>query len=92
MDFLTPHQVAEMMKCSYKTILKEIACGKLPAIRLRGTYRIPQEEFEGYLEAGRVKRTTPPEPVRKQKRTTWQPKHLKPHQLGVSDQDGRTPV
>jgi excisionase family DNA binding protein len=48
--FYTPEDVANMLELTVDTIRRYIREGKLPAIRLEGTYRIQREDFERFIE------------------------------------------
>ena len=55
--YLTPREVAEVLRTSRKTIYRKIASGELPSIRLgagpRAAVRIDPSDLDAYLERGR---------------------------------------
>jgi excisionase family DNA binding protein len=54
-NFLTPEQVSEILQINTLTVYKYIKRGKLGAIRLGRTYRIPPEDLKQLIESNRVK-------------------------------------
>lgn len=48
--FYTPEDIADMLELSVDTIRRYIRQGILPAIKLKGTYRIKREDFERFIE------------------------------------------
>lgn len=49
-------EVAEMMNLNYYTILYWCRDGRLPAVCVNKTYRIPIKEFKELLEGGKIKK------------------------------------
>ena len=49
--FYTPHEVAEVMRVSYMTVLRYIDAGRINAVWFGG-YRIPQDELDRIMEEG----------------------------------------
>lgn len=49
-------EVAEMMNLNYYTILYWCRDGKLPAVYINKTYRIPIKDFKEFLEEGKIKK------------------------------------
>lgn len=45
-QFYTPNELAEILKVSRMTIYRMIHAGELPAIRVGGSYRVPESAFE----------------------------------------------
>lgn len=48
--FYTPEDLADMLELSVDTIRRYIREGSLPAIKLKGSYRIKREDFERFIE------------------------------------------
>jgi excisionase family DNA binding protein len=55
---LTPEQVADYLQISKDTVYRYIREGKLPAVRLGRSYRVPPEYLELFLIARRTKAST----------------------------------
>ena len=53
-DFLTPAEVAELLRLRVQTVYEYIRLGRLPAVRLRKGYRISREDLAEFLEASRT--------------------------------------
>ena len=51
-EFLTPAEVAQMLKLSKASVYNLATTGVLPSIRLGRTVRIPRAEFEAFIAAG----------------------------------------
>jgi len=52
-ELFTVKETAEMFKCHPETIRRYIKQGLLGATRLKGEFRISQEEIDTFLEKGR---------------------------------------
>jgi excisionase family DNA binding protein len=52
--FLTPAEVAELLRLRVQTVYEYIRLGRLPAVRLRKGYRISREDLEAFLESCRT--------------------------------------
>lgn len=50
---LDVYDVAQLFKCSHKTVRRMIADGRLPAVRVGALWRVRPEDARAYL-AGRV--------------------------------------
>lgn len=46
MEFYTPHEVAEILRISYKTVYKLLKSGKLESIKIGAHYRVPASAIE----------------------------------------------
>lgn len=53
---LTPREVATFCSLNYRTVLRAIEAGELPASRVRNRLRIRQEDMDAWIDASR---TTP---------------------------------
>jgi excisionase family DNA binding protein len=53
--FLTVSEAAARLQVSVKTIRRLIDRGDLPALRIGHLIRIPEESFESFLEARKIK-------------------------------------
>ena len=53
-DFLTVHEVAELLRLSVLTIYKYIKEGQLKAVEFGGHYRVSSESLESFIEEHRV--------------------------------------
>jgi len=49
-DYLTPQEVAKMLKVSRLTVYRWIDEGKLKAKKFAGTVRIKREDLESFIE------------------------------------------
>lgn len=57
--FLTPAEVASLLRLRVQTVYEYIRLGRLAAVRLRKGYRISREDLDAFLEASKtVKRDT----------------------------------
>ena len=54
-NLLTPEQVSEILQINVLTVYNYIKRGKLAAIRLGRSYRIPPEDLEHLIESNKVK-------------------------------------
>jgi len=54
-DLFTVNEVAAVLKCHPQTVRSYIREGLLEAVRLKGEYRITQEDIDAFLEKGRKK-------------------------------------
>jgi len=52
--YLTISQAAERLSVGYNTVRRAILSRELPALKIRGTYRIDAKVFEQYLESIQV--------------------------------------
>jgi len=52
-ELFTIKEVAGMFKCNPQTIRRYIKEGLLGAVKLKGEYRISQEDIDAFLEKGR---------------------------------------
>jgi len=50
-DILTPEQVADYLQVRKDTVYRYIRTGKLPAVRLGRSYRVPRESIDLFLLA-----------------------------------------
>lgn len=55
-EYLTPKEIAEILDVHEETVRRYIRIGDLPAIKLRGVYRVKREDFEKFLENRRTKK------------------------------------
>jgi excisionase family DNA binding protein len=53
---LTPEQVAARLQINIMTVYHYIRQGKLNAVRLGRSYRIPPEDLDSLIEANRVRK------------------------------------
>ena len=44
--FLTPKEVADVLRITRQTVYRQIDLGEIPAVRVGKSYRIPRSEFE----------------------------------------------
>jgi excisionase family DNA binding protein len=51
----TPQEVSELLQLHYQTVLAEIHRGNLKAFRLKGQYRVSEEQIQDYLQTHIVK-------------------------------------
>jgi excisionase family DNA binding protein len=51
-EFLTTHEVAQIMRCSVATVYRLIRGGAFPAERIGCDYRIWREHFEAWRTQG----------------------------------------
>lgn len=49
--FLTVQEVADLMRVSSMTVYRLIKSGELRAVRVGRSFRVRQEDVDGYLEA-----------------------------------------
>ena len=54
-NLLTPEQVAGILQVHVLTVYGYIRQGKLDAIRLGRSYRIPPQDLEQFIESNRIK-------------------------------------
>lgn len=50
MEFYTPHEVAEILRISYKTVYKLLKSGKLESIKIGAHYRVPKSAIENMID------------------------------------------
>ena len=50
-QFLTVGEVAQMLRISNMTVYRLISSGQLPAVRVGKSYRLREEDVDGYLAA-----------------------------------------
>ncbi len=55
--FYTAEDVADMLELSVDTIRRYIREGLLPAVKLKGSYRIMREDFERFIEERKTIKT-----------------------------------
>ena len=55
MKFYTPDEIAKLLNINYRKILDMIAMGKLPALKIGGSYRITETGLRSFLEKCEVK-------------------------------------
>lgn len=53
-EFLTPKQIATALGLDYRSILREIEDGKLPAYKVRSRIRVKREDYETWLSRNAV--------------------------------------
>ena len=53
-SFLTPKEVAKILKVNYRKVLDLIVGGELKAYRVGRMFRIPRRELQRYLRSVRV--------------------------------------
>lgn len=51
---LTPREIATRCQLNYRTVLRAIEAGELPASRLRGRLRVSEEDFAEWISRNRV--------------------------------------
>lgn len=51
---LTPREIASECKLNYRTVLRAIESGELPAVRLRGRLRVDEEAFAAWVSKNAV--------------------------------------
>jgi len=56
-EYLTTEEIALKLDISQETIRRYIRQGDLPAVKLRGVYRVKREDFEKFLENRRTKKS-----------------------------------
>jgi excisionase family DNA binding protein len=49
--FLTPQEVADLLRVSSMTVYRLIKSGEMPAVRVGKAFRIPEDELDAYLAA-----------------------------------------
>jgi excisionase family DNA binding protein len=54
-DYMTTEEIAKILNVSKETIRRYIRDGLLPAIRLRGLYRVKREDFEEFVKQSEVR-------------------------------------
>lgn len=54
-QYMTIEEIASILRVSEETIRRYIRDGLLPAIRLRGMYRVKREDFEKFLKQREIK-------------------------------------
>jgi len=52
-QFLTVHEVAELMRVSTMTVYRLIKAGELPAARVGRSFRLRAHDVDAYLDRGR---------------------------------------
>ena len=52
--YLTPKEIALLLGVHEETIRRYLRTGELPAIKLRGVYRVKREDFEEFLRKRRT--------------------------------------
>lgn len=55
-EYLTPHQVAQLLGVSYKTVMRYIRSRKLPATQMpvnRGHWRVKADDYEAFARGER---------------------------------------
>ena len=52
--YLTPKEIALLLGVHEETIRRYLRTGELPAIKLRGVYRVKREGFEEFLRKRRT--------------------------------------
>jgi len=55
MEFYTPHEVAEILRISYKTVYKLLKSGKLESIKVGAHYRVPASAIENMINKDKNK-------------------------------------
>jgi len=53
-NFLTPKDVAKILKINYRKVLDMIAMGELPAYQIGGLFRISEKDIHSFLESVKV--------------------------------------
>ncbi len=53
-NFMTPQEVADLLKLNVITVYEYIRTGALKAIKFRRSYRILVQDFERFIESRRV--------------------------------------
>jgi excisionase family DNA binding protein len=56
---LSPSDISERTQLGYRTVLRAIEDGELPASKLRGKLRVREDDFESWLDKNRVVPWTP---------------------------------
>ena len=54
--YLTPQEVADLLKLTRRTVYRWIESGELPVIRFGSAYRITESDLRDFIEARRTKR------------------------------------
>lgn len=80
---LTPREVAARCNLNYRTVLKAIEAGELPAFRLCNRLRVDPEQMEAWIESSL---TTPRRPVSPDRRSRRQ-RAFAPHSLKNLNQE-----
>jgi excisionase family DNA binding protein len=50
-DFYTVQEVADKLRVSYQTVVREIRSGAMPGAKVGGQWRVSDSALRGYLEA-----------------------------------------
>ncbi|MFN8474897.1 MAG: helix-turn-helix domain-containing protein [Anaerolineae bacterium] len=53
-EYLTPKEIAQLLKLHEETIRRYLRSGELPAIKLGGVYRVKREDLEEFLKKHRT--------------------------------------
>ncbi|MFN8482969.1 MAG: helix-turn-helix domain-containing protein [Anaerolineae bacterium] len=53
-EYLTPKEVAQLLKVHEETIRRYLRSGELPAVKLRGVYRVKREDLDEFLKKHRT--------------------------------------
>ena len=53
-EFLTVQEIAREMRVSWKTVVRLIQSGELPAIRFGRSYRILKQDYQRFLESRHI--------------------------------------
>ena len=53
-ELLTAQEVAEILRLRVQAVYEYIRLGRLPAVRLRKSYRISREDLAAFLEASKT--------------------------------------
>jgi len=48
-EFLKPKEVAEVLRCDPRTVIRMLDAGRLRGIRVGSSWRIAKEDFEAFL-------------------------------------------
>ena len=51
---LTPREIAQKCQLNYRTVLRAIEAGELPASRLRGRLRVDEDDFAAWVDKNKV--------------------------------------
>jgi excisionase family DNA binding protein len=52
--FLTPNEIADILRVKYRTVLDMINMGQLPACQIGRQYRILESEFNRFISESKV--------------------------------------
>lgn len=55
MKILTVTEIAELLKLSKCKVYALVKSGEIPTVKIGGSIRVIQEEFESFLKGGEVK-------------------------------------